>query len=242
MAGEISLPFKSLGLATEALTRVPFDSRISVVAIDHGGSYVSINYLDLLPGDVILFDAGKFDPLVLPAIARYQNEVFHDLNVAKWKHVGILDDNLQVWDAMPGLDVRVRPLREILVPLSRICVRRPCVPVPVDELRDSLVRLSSVSTYRFGLDTGRGLASRLRARVDDRVRPTAVESKRVICSVFVSNVLRRATKHPFFRSLPIVLPGDFVVDDQFTTVDLDWCCIDKSVGGGPHVPDMQPSV
>jgi hypothetical protein len=239
MAGVIALPFASTGTATSTITRLPFDSRASVVAIHHHNEYVSLNYIDLKPGDVILFDVGKFDPLVTPAIARYQNRIFGNPDTARWKHVGILDDNFQVWDAMPELNVRVRPLREILVPLSRICIRRSLQEIDVHRLRDSLIKLSSANEYKFSIHTGGALLSRLRARVDQGHLEKGLKSNKVICSMFVANVLRRATLHPYFKKLPIVLPGDFMAsDNEFRTVELEWCCIEKPVA--PQ-PDVQPA-
>jgi hypothetical protein len=213
-----------------------------VVAVDHDGEYVSINYPDILPGDVVLFDVDKFDPLVTPVIAAYQNEIFGDPNIARWRHVGIMDDNFQVWDAMPALDVRVRPLREVLNALARVCVRRPVAPIDADLLRDSLMQMSSKSTYKFNYDTGRGLVNRLRRRAGTNEATAKAVSGDVICSNFVERVLFRATGKEFFKKLPIVLPADYMVHAQFRAIDLHWCCMDKPNSGGPKPSAIQPAL
>lgn len=229
MAGDIALPFSSSGYKIDALKKIPFDKVASVVAIDHDGDFVTINYRDLQPGDVILFDTDKFDPLMMPAIAVYQNQIFKNTRIARWRHVGILDDNFQVWDAMPKLDVRVRPLREVLSSLSRICVRRPLKNIDADLLRDALMQLSSKSKYKFNIDYGKGLATRLRKRIPPNKSITRSMTSDVICSEFVDRVLLRATKHQFFEKLPIVVPADYFVDDEFETINLHWCHMTKSL-------------
>jgi hypothetical protein len=238
----IALPFNSNGYAASTLARIPFDTRASIVAVDHEGEYVSINYPDLRPGDVILFDMDKFDPLFTPMIAVYQSEIFKDSKIARWRHVGILDDNYQVWDAMPGLDVRVRPLREVLSALSRVCVRRPVSPIDVNLLRDSLMQISSKSKYRFNYDTGKGLVSRLRKRGDTTSMTAKAISGDVICSNFVEKVLWRASGKVFFSKLPIVLPADYMVSREFRSVDLHWCCMDRPKSDDSKSSAVQPAV
>src|SRR4051812_22609478 len=113
MAGGVGLPFSSSGESIESLPTLPLDERASILAVKAGDHYVSINYPDLHAGDVFLFSTGKPDPLFRNVIEPFQEAVFNSRDVARWRHVGILDQNYLVWDAMPKLDVRSRPLREI---------------------------------------------------------------------------------------------------------------------------------
>jgi hypothetical protein len=247
MGGEISLPFKSNGIATTALKKLPFDSRASELAVVHDGEYVTINYRDLQPGDVILFDMGKFDPLKTPAIARYQEKVLENKNDARWKHVGILDENFLIWDAMPSLNVRSRTLHEVLKPLSRICARRPLIPIDVDRLRDGLLALSNDTKYKFSPRKTAALAVRLlRKRLPTKRWIPDFAPAKVVCSEFVGHVLWRATGgndggHVFVEKQPIIIPGDFASDPEFRTIELEWCCMEKKVTPRPQPPDgIQP--
>lgn len=242
MPGEISLPFKSNGIATSALKKLPFDSKASALTVDHGGEYITVNYLDLLPGDVILFDTGKFDPILTPSISRYQEQVLKDKNDARWKHVGILDDNLLVWDAMPSLDVRSRPLREVLTPLSRICIRRSRIVIDVDKLRDALLQVSNTTQYRFATKINAALALRLLTkRLGKRKWKAEFTPKKVVCSIFVATVLWRATGHDFIPDVPIVVPGDFASDPDFQAIEVEWCCMEKPTPPPKPEANAQPS-
>jgi hypothetical protein len=138
-------------------------------------------------------------------IVRYQAALL-PVDAARWRHVGVLDDHFQVWDAMPKLNVRSRPLREVLRERTVIAITRPQVPVDPVRLRTTLLMFSN-HDYRMS------------------VVPKRSAEGAVICSIFASNVLRRTTRAALFRSLPIVVPGDFAHDPMFKPAPINWCQI-----------------
>lgn len=200
-----------------------------------------MNYPQLQPGDVFLFDGGKPDPLVPRAISRFQARIFADESSAvRWRHVGILDRNLQVWDAMPSLNVRARPLREVLVGVGRLCVVRPKKPVDPDRLSEGLLEFSRGQYKIFASDTGGELAKRLLDRLPKKGKKRAKARRQVpnpnfvICSTFVTYVLRYTTGYNFLKHCAVQVPGDFAVDKDFAFLELEWCRLDFQ-------PAVQPS-
>ena len=227
MVAEFALPFSATTHAIENLPEVQLDEKMTLVAVRVERNLVSINVHDLRPGDVFLFRRpdgwvanirSRFDVIV-----RYQEAILAPEHSC-WTHVGILDDNFQVWDAMPRLNVRCKSLREVLREGQVISIRRPRVDVDPIRLRTSLLMFSNHDYRIFRLETGGHLAARLIARAHDENNKPPADGA-VICSTFVAHVLRRTTTRPFFRQLPVVVPGDFAQDDMFQDVPLYWCKI-----------------
>ena len=227
MPGELGLPFDPKKTPVEGLREIAVGNEATTVAIKHASSLLTLNVNDLRGGDVFLFrrpDGGSWWKWADP-IERYQSLLLTK-EAARWRHVAILDGNFLVWDAMPKLDVRVRPLREVLRENQTITVVRPKAIIDPNRLSTSLLMFSDHDYRMFRLDTGGALANRLIYRLaPDQKQAKAPEEGSVICSIFVSNVLRRCTTAPFFRPLAITVPGDFAQDAMFDPVPIDWCRI-----------------
>lgn len=227
MFAELAIPFSAKKNNFDLLPQISAGTQTTLVAIRAEDHSVTINIHDLRPGDVFLFR--RPEGLVagiasrLDVIVKYQAAILAPEN-SLWRHVGILDDNYQVWDAMPKLDVRSRPLREVLRDKATITIRRPQVEIDPIRLRTSLLSFSNHDYRIFRIETGGHLASRLLARTSGTKVGTPTDGA-VICSTFVSHVLRRTTTQPFFRSLPVVVPGDYASDKMFETVLIQWCRI-----------------
>jgi hypothetical protein len=227
MFTELALPFSAKNHTLENLAEISAGARASLVAVKSERHYLSLNIHDLRAGDVFLYRRpdgwaaslqSRFDVII-----RYQAAILKAEN-SVWTHVGVLDDNLQVWDAMPRLNVRSRPLREVLREKTILSIRRPLVSIDPVRLRTSLLNFSNHDYRVFRIETGGQLASRLLARTADGRGAVPAEGA-LICSTFVAHVLRRTAIHPFFRSLPIVVPGDFAQDEAFELVSIAWCKI-----------------
>ncbi|MCS3729715.1 hypothetical protein [Bradyrhizobium betae] len=179
MGTVLAVPYVPSGEAIESLASLPRDALLSTVAVNVDGHLLSMNYPQLQPGDVFLFDGGKPDPLLPRAIPRFQARIFGDeANVIKWRHVGILDRNFQVWDAMPSLNVRARPLREVLVDVGRICVVRPKKPIDPDRLSEGLLEFSRGQYRIFTSDTAGELVKRLLVRLPVKERSSSKQEDR----------------------------------------------------------------
>jgi len=106
MFEELLLPFDPEAYSPAELQDPRLSGRLTVIAIQHEQDLVTVNVPDLRAGDVILFRNQRrwlrdaFDPIV-----GYQRILFPPSaypNAAYWTHVGLLDENMQVWDAMPS--------------------------------------------------------------------------------------------------------------------------------------------
>ena len=236
---ELPLPFKNKKEDIDSLPEIYATRQATLVAVNFDGRNVSINFDELQPGDVILSRGARPSISIGDAIVAYQKVVLaaqypwiaEGHAHAVWTHVALLDENHQVWDAMPGLNVRARPLREVLRENGTISVRRSQIYIDPGQLSSSLLHFSN-ETYRiFKLETGGSLAARFVARRSRALNGDAHSTrampsdKSVICSTFVSSVLRHATQTGFFRELEVVVPGDFSADRMFAPVGLRWCRI-----------------
>ncbi|MDP4022226.1 hypothetical protein Q8W71_06305 [Methylobacterium sp. NEAU 140] len=190
----------------------------TLCAVSFEGRTFSLNVADIRAGDVIIQSRPSIDQL--NPVYRYQRLLF-GADVARWTHCGIIDENLTVWDAMPGAHVRSRPLRVLLSESHRLKIVRPVIPPAPVGLRTSLLQFSNHQYSVFSVETVGRLGARL-ARAGPWPNP-ATNDGTVMCSLFVSDVLRRSTRHGFFRQLPIAVPADFATDADFTDVPLHWC-------------------
>ena len=186
------------------------------VAVAVGSRIVSLNVRDLRAGDVLLFR--RPDPVKSP-VFLYQSALFAG-GAAGWTHCAILDENFSVWDSMPNRDVRQRSLRDVLREQCDLLVVRSSRAIDPVRLRVTLLQFSNHQYRVFRIETGGRLAARLlRAKLP---ASAGAQDRHTICSLFVADVLRRVCRYPFFRSLPITLPADFLSDPDFARVRLAW--------------------
>ena len=101
MSPEVTIPFDAVRYPVGSLPVVPSNGRLTVVAIKSGDEFVSLNFGDLIPGDVFLFKSAADAPIdnEMLAIRAYQTAVLADPRASSWEHSGILDSNFQLWDA-----------------------------------------------------------------------------------------------------------------------------------------------
>lgn len=198
-------------------------------------------------GDVVLFggERAASDPIV-----GYQRLLFDPAH-ARWTHVGILDADMMIWDAMPSEHVRCRPVRDVVAELGQIILRRLAgAPVDAERLSASLRKFSQDEYRIYRVKMGALLLERLRAAKGDggafeaRARnqrtsrePLAggareglpdpnetalLNERQVICSSFVQKVLSQTIGKIVGPQYPIYLPADFARDPDFDTVPLRW--------------------
>jgi hypothetical protein len=143
--GAFALPYSANAPGFDSLPEISLGREATLVAVKADRTVlVSLNVHDLQPGDVFLFRSPDSWTASIRArfnlIVRYQAAIL-DADHSVWTHVGILDDNFQVWDAMPHLNVRCRSLREVLRERRIITVRRPLAQI--DPVRLAL-RLAAI--------------------------------------------------------------------------------------------------
>jgi hypothetical protein len=219
MFWELPVPFDETKFPPSQLEEVNGGPVSTAVSVNCSGVFISLNFTDLKAGDIILYREqaeDRFDPIV-----AYQL-FLHESLAARWRHVGILDGQMLVWDAMPKLNVRCRPLRDWITEPGCLSFFRPKCPVDPMRLGTSLLMFSNYQWRIFRLDTGGQLVWRLLRRVGAETGGFVPPDNSVVCSTFVSSVLRRATQQPFFRSHIVVTPADFADDEMFEPVAVAW--------------------
>lgn len=224
----LSLPFEG---TPSTLGSIAAKGRYSVIGIKAGDFTVTINVNDIKAGDVVAFSAIRsgFVPFFVDPIISYQKAVLAAEH-ATWSHVGIIDQNFIVWDAMPQANVRRRPLAEVLREKRVIRILRPYVEIDAGMLEKALIFFSNDAYSLFKAETGGRLAARLLREQTDKIlasTPMVLPAESVvICSSFVSKVLRRASRYPFFSQLPVTVPADFIASGDFAPIPLAWKRID----------------
>lgn len=216
----IATPITAAELARCRSSPGPLGPAFTQAAIVSGQHAATINVGDIRAGDVFLVGRASATNRFKNPVYRYQRLLF-DADTAQWTHCAVIDENLTVWDAMPSADVRSRPLRELLREAHRLRLVRPAVAPDPTLLRTSLLQFSNHSYRVLDIATLGRLGARL-ARAGTWANPVT-DDRTVMCSLFVSNVLRRSTKHGYFRRLPVVIPADFAADRDFADVPLHWC-------------------
>jgi hypothetical protein len=219
MFSELLVPFDEAKFPLSQLEEVTGAHLSATVSVNCSGIFISLNFTDLKAGDVVLYREqaeDRFDPIV-----AYQL-LLHDSQAARWRHIGILDGQMLVWDAMPKLNVRCRPLRDWIAEPGCLSVFRPNCPVDPVRLATSLLMFSNHEYRFFKLDTGGQLVWRLLRRASAEPGSFVPPENSVVCSTFVYSVLRRATGQPFFRPLIVVTPADFADDQMFEPVAIAW--------------------
>lgn len=196
------------------------------------GALRAIDAAGLTAGDVVLFRRGS-KRVSHKVIRSFQRRVAVrsglSPEVADWVHVGVLDSNLNVWDATDAGDIRQTPLREVLAKGDTISFRR-CASVPQAPTSEKLVdaALLRFSEARYDLMhfvgpladllfPGLGLLgepieairSAIPARGKRVVADLESEYRKVICSVFVSEVLGAAIGGSVQPTVLTPLPMDF---------------------------------
>jgi hypothetical protein len=174
--------------------------------------YYSINLEDLRCGDVILYD-GSTKTHPVSTIQRVRFSAHHSLTT----HVGIFDDSLTIWEANPNKNVSLSSISDLIRSDKRISVKRPIVQIECRNLSKNLLDLAN-STYR--VDFNLGLSSFMGP--SGSVEKTGLPPKYVVCSTFVSYVLRRTTKASFFHDVLTVFPAHFASSDQFVDIPIRW--------------------
>lgn len=202
------------------------------VSLLAAGTLHAIAAAGLAAGDVVLFRGGG-KRVSHKVIRAFQRRVAAQAGlapeVADWVHVGVLDSNLNVWDATDAGDIRQTPLREVLAKGDTISFRR-CAAVPQaptsEKLVDAALLRFSEATYDLMhfvgpladlLFPGLGLLgqpieairSMLPARGKKVVADLESEYRKVICSVFVSEVLGAAVGGSVQPTVLTPLPMDF---------------------------------
>lgn len=192
------------------------ESLFSQVAIKHGDAFVSLNVDEIRPGDVIVFEGHSKASSNLRVAQTY----LFGASTASWTHCAIIDQNFSIWDAMPGEHVRCRALSDLLRRSERITAVRPVPVVYPERLGRSLLQFSDGLYRPFRIQTGGRFLARLAGA--GVFNPPMVQDRDTVCSLFVANVLRHATRYGFFADLPLALPPDFLTHSDFTLLPLRW--------------------
>ena len=220
----------ALGLRSRDL-----EAKTLQVSLPSAGSHVALDAEALAAGDVVLFR--KRSNIKHAFIAEFQNRVAGRSTVMRtasndawaWTHVGILDENLNVWDATAAANVVQTPLRQVIEIGDCLAFRRFSHGIDDGEfagrLRTALLRFSR-ARYRLRhfagalvesafphigaigktLETARRLVDRRDRRVIDGIEANWAQ---VICSVFVEDVLTAALGEPTLPQVHTPLPMHF---------------------------------
>jgi len=218
------------------------------VSLPGAGSHIALDAGGLAAGDVVLFR--KRSDFKHAFISEFQKRVAEHGAVKRpasddawnWTHVGILDENLNVWDVTAATNVVQTPLRQVIEIGDCLAFRR--FPHEIDggefavRLRTALLRFSR-ARYRLRhfagalveaafpqvgaigktLDTARRLVDRRDRRIIDGIEANWA---RVICSVFVEDVLTAALGEPTLPQVHTPLPMHFAAS-PYRAVVLTTC-------------------
>ncbi len=213
---DVSVAGLDVGWATMPTTRdVEYFNQFSV---RKGQYHFSLAGRALQAGDVVLSRNDENPSKGTSFIHAYQKQVCRDPHW-RWTHVGIVDQQYRIWDAMPNSKIRTITVTQVLRDATHIKVVRPRHPVPGDRLDDALHKFSE-SEYRMDLETSGRLGLRLNAVSPTGQTFTAKDDRNTICSIFVQNVLRHATGENWLAEHLIAVPADFSQSDEFCEVGL----------------------
>lgn len=217
-------------LDTSAPEDQALGARTIQVSLLAAGALRAIDAAGLTAGDVVLFRRGSkraSHKVIYAFQRRVASQTGLAPDIADWVHVGVLDSNLNVWDATDAGDIRQTPLREVLAKGDTISFRRCASVAPTsDKLVDAALLRFSEARYDLmhfvgpladrafpGLGLlGRpieAIRSAIPARGKKVVADLESEYRKVICSVFVSEVLGAAIGGSVQPTVLTPLPMDF---------------------------------
>lgn len=142
---------------------------------------------------------------------------------SEWTHVGMLDESFCVWEARGATNVIQTPLREILKSGRRVRLSRfRGANFSYIGLRNTLIRFSNTE-YELG-----NFIAQLRRRMkrnslvvgEKRLDKNIAE--KVICSVFVSDVMDMAFSGNVMENVETPVPADFLLHSSFVPVHVEW--------------------
>jgi hypothetical protein len=215
----ISFACEAVALEQESLVLHKFSaSKI----VQTNGNMFSIDFEKLRAGDVVLFRSQHTADVISNLLIEKYQGVFTVPSAAFWTHVGILDADLCVWDAVPNKNVRTRVLRDILSEKSMISFWRPAFEIDVNKLTSSILAFSNMPYSIFNISTGGRLLARLARAGYSGYQLLATNDESVICSLYVHQVLKRSSGKNLFPNLPIVTPSDFASISEFRLIELRW--------------------
>lgn len=177
---------------------------------------------NLRVGDVFLFHRNTVSGRL---IELYQSQWCGlSRRAAGITHVGLYGGRGLIWDHNPGQNIRVRTVSSALLPGTRISVSRPTT-----EMIDS-DRLSHICSFLQGqvnynllsAVNWRAVLARARTSKSEKINHSEV-AVAMVCSSFVATALDYASMSKFTIPEAVVLPGDFVREDRFISLDIEWC-------------------
>lgn len=143
---------------------------------------------------------------------------------ARISHVAIYSGGGMIWDHNPGQNVRMRTVSSALQPGITISVARPKTD-HINSARLGKICSHLQSQVNYDLQTTTNWRAIL-ARADKkrfREHTTNEVPRALVCSSFVATALDYASKSRFTIPEPVVLPGDFIREDRFIGLDIEWC-------------------
>lgn len=173
-------------------------------------------------GDVFLFHRSNVAGRIIELYQRAWCGLTK--RAARISHVAVYGGGGMIWDHNPGQNVRLRTVSSALQLGSTISVARPDTS-DIDKARltkicahlQSQVNYNLLSATNWRAVLARSGKRRIREDVTNEVPPA------LVCSSFIATALDYASKSKFTIPEPVVLPGDFVREDRFISLDIEWC-------------------
>ncbi len=172
-------------------------------------------------GDVFLFHRSNVAGRIIELYQKWWCGLTK--RAAGISHVALYAGEGMIWDHNPGQNIRMRTVSSALQPGITISIARPdTVHLNKTRLIEICSHLQSQTNYDLLTATNwravlaRANNKRFREFITNEV-PLAL-----VCSSFIATALDYATKSKFTIPEPVVLPGDFIREDRFTNLDIEW--------------------
>lgn len=143
---------------------------------------------------------------------------------ARISHVALYAGSGMIWDHNPKQNIRMRTVSSALQPGITISVTRPDT-THIDKVRLAKIcsHLQTQANYKLQTTTNwRAILARASKNKYRQSELTNAISMGLVCSSFVATALDYASLSRFTVPEPVVLPGDFIRDDRFINLNIEW--------------------
>lgn len=173
-------------------------------------------------GDVFLFHRSNVGGRIIELYQRHWCGLTK--RAAGISHVALYGGGGMLWDHNPGQNIRMRTVSSALSPGITLSIARPNTD-QIDKARLAKICSHLQSQVNYDLQTTTNWRAILARANKKRFREVITNEVplALVCSSFVASALDYASKTRFTIPEPVVLPGDFVREDCFTSLDIEWC-------------------